>query len=60
MVKQGSVDMSKEREVRFAWIDHFHVRTEVLDLVGEQTEWIDPLFKIWLVKRYWGSRSTML
>ena len=33
---------------------------EVLDFVGEQTEWIDPLFKIWLEERFWGSRLRMV
>jgi hypothetical protein len=33
---------------------------EVLDFVGEQTEWIDPLFKIWLEERYWGARLRMI
>lgn len=29
---------------------------EILDFVGPHTEWIDPLFKIWLEERLWGSR----
>lgn len=29
---------------------------EVLDFVGPRTEWIDPLFRIWLEKRFWGGR----
>ncbi|HRH69668.1 MAG TPA: ATP-binding protein [Flavobacteriales bacterium] len=33
---------------------------EVLDFVGRKTEWIDPLFKIWLEERYWGSRLRMV
>ncbi len=33
---------------------------EVLDFVGEKTEWIDPLFKIWLEQRYWGARLRMV
>jgi uncharacterized protein len=33
---------------------------EVLDFVGEQTEWIDPLFKIWLEERFWGGRLRMV
>ncbi|HRD53775.1 MAG TPA: ATP-binding protein [Flavobacteriales bacterium] len=33
---------------------------EVLDFQGEQTEWIDPLFKIWLEERYWGGRLRMV
>ncbi len=33
---------------------------EVLDFVGEKTEWIDPLFKIWLEERFWGSRLRMV
>lgn len=33
---------------------------EVLDFVGEATQWIDPLFKIWLEERYWGSRLRMV
>jgi hypothetical protein len=32
---------------------------EVLDFVGEETEWIDPLFKIWLEERYWGAKLRM-
>ena len=35
-------------------------KKEVLDFVGEETEWIDPLFKIWLEERYWGSRLAMV
>ncbi|MCU0318936.1 MAG: ATP-binding protein [Flavobacteriales bacterium] len=33
---------------------------EILDFVGKETEWIDPLFKIWLEERYWGSRLRMV
>lgn len=33
---------------------------EVLDFAGKQTEWIDPLFKIWLEERYWGARLRMV
>lgn len=33
---------------------------EVLDFVGQETEWIDPLFKIWLEERYWGSRLRLV
>ena len=33
---------------------------EILDFVGKDTEWIDPLFKIWLEERYWGSRLRMV
>jgi uncharacterized protein len=33
---------------------------EVLDFVGKQTEWIDPLFKIWLEERFWGGRLRMV
>ncbi len=33
---------------------------EVLDFVGKKTEWIDPLFKIWLEERFWGSRLRMI
>lgn len=33
---------------------------EVLDFVGQETEWIDPLFKIWLEERYWGARLRMI
>lgn len=33
---------------------------EVLDFVGKQTEWIDPLFKIWLEERYWGGRLRLV
>jgi AAA+ ATPase superfamily predicted ATPase len=33
---------------------------EVLDFVGKETEWIDPLFKIWLEERYWGGRLRMV
>ncbi|MBL7962394.1 MAG: ATP-binding protein [Flavobacteriales bacterium] len=33
---------------------------EILDLVGEETEWIDPLFKIWLEERFWGGRLRMV
>ncbi len=33
---------------------------EVLDFQGPQTEWIDPLFKIWLEERFWGSRLRMV
>lgn len=29
---------------------------EILDFVGQTVEWIDPLFKIWLEERFWGSR----
>jgi hypothetical protein len=29
---------------------------EVLDLMGKEMEFVDPLFKLWLEKRYWGSR----
>lgn len=35
-------------------------KKEVLDFVGVTTEWIDPLFKIWLEERYWGSRLRMV
>lgn len=33
---------------------------EILDFVGRATEWIDPLFKIWLEERFWGSRLRMV
>ncbi len=33
---------------------------EVLDFVGKETEWIDPLFKIWLEERFWGGRLRMI
>ncbi len=33
---------------------------EVLDFVGGTTEWIDPLFKIWLEERFWGSRLRLV
>jgi hypothetical protein len=33
---------------------------EILDFVGQGTEWIDPLFKIWLEERFWGSRLRMV
>lgn len=33
---------------------------EILDFVGRTTEWIDPLFKIWLEERFWGSRLRMV
>jgi AAA+ ATPase superfamily predicted ATPase len=33
---------------------------EVLDFVGRETEWIDPLFKIWLEERFWGSRLRLV
>jgi uncharacterized protein len=33
---------------------------EVLDFVSKQTEWIDPLFKIWLEERFWGGRLRMV
>ncbi len=33
---------------------------EVLDFVGPKTEWIDPLFKIWLEERFWGGRLRMV
>ena len=33
---------------------------EILDFVGPHTEWIDPLFKIWLEERYWGSRLRLV
>lgn len=33
---------------------------EVLDFAGKQTEWIDPLFKIWLEERFWGGRLRMV
>lgn len=33
---------------------------EVLDFVGKKTEWIDPLFKIWLEERFWGGRLRMI
>jgi len=33
---------------------------EVLDFVGHQTQWIDPLFKIWLEERFWGGRLRMV
>ena len=33
---------------------------EVLDFVGKDTEWIDPLFKIWLEERFWGGRLRMV
>ena len=33
---------------------------EVLDFQGPHTEWIDPLFKIWLEERYWGGRLRMV
>lgn len=33
---------------------------EILDFVGRSTEWIDPLFKIWLEERFWGSRLRLV
>lgn len=33
---------------------------EVLDFMGKKTEWVDPLFKIWLEERFWGSRLRMI
>jgi AAA+ ATPase superfamily predicted ATPase len=33
---------------------------EILDFVGRTTEWIDPLFKIWLEERFWGSRLRLV
>jgi uncharacterized protein len=33
---------------------------EVLDFRGKETEWIDPLFKIWLEERFWGGRLRMV
>lgn len=33
---------------------------DVLDFVGRETEWIDPLFKIWLEERFWGSRLRLV
>lgn len=33
---------------------------EILDFVGKETEWIDPLFKIWLEERFWGSRLRLV
>ena len=31
-------------------------KKEVLDLVGREPVWVDPLFRIWLERRYWGHR----
>lgn len=33
---------------------------DILDFVGPHTEWIDPLFKIWLEERLWGSRLRLV
>lgn len=33
---------------------------EILDFVGQKVEWIDPLFKIWLEERFWGSRLRLV
>lgn len=33
---------------------------EILDFVGQEVEWIDPLFKIWLEERFWGARLRMV
>jgi hypothetical protein len=35
-------------------------QNEVLDLVGEQTEWIGPLIKMRFEERYWGARLRMI
>jgi uncharacterized protein len=31
-------------------------KKEVLDLVGREPIWVDPLFRMWMKERYWGSR----